>query len=205
MIAIIDYGAGNLRSVQKACEFLGAQAQITSDADAILAADRVILPGVGSFGDCMKNLNAHHLTDVVRQAAKSSKPFLGICLGLQLLFESSDESPGVEGLGVLKGKIVKIPKNDGLKIPHMGWNSLEIKKDSPIFDNLPKNPFVYFVHSYYMQPEDKSIISATTRYGAELPVAVSDGNLFATQFHPEKSGDIGLMILKNFISAGGAA
>lgn len=203
MIAIIDYGAGNLRSVQKACEFLGAQAQITSDADTILSADSVILPGVGSFGDCMKNLNERHLTDTVRCAARSSKPFLGICLGLQLLFESSEESPGVDGLGVLKGKIVRIPKTYGLKIPHMGWNSLSFKKETPIFKNLPENPFVYFVHSYYVQPNDNSVIAATTQYGVELPVAVSSGNLFATQFHPEKSGDTGLMILKNFITAGG--
>lgn len=203
MIAIIDYGAGNLRSVQKACEYLGAQAQITSDAAVVSAADAVILPGVGSFGDCMKNLNKSGLTEAVRGAALSSKPFLGICLGLHMLFESSEESPGVAGLGILKGKIVKIPKNDGLKIPHMGWNSLNFQKKCPLFENLPSNPFVYFVHSYYMQPEDKSIISASASYGAELPVALSEGNLFAVQFHPEKSGNTGLEILKNFIALGG--
>lgn len=201
MIAITDYGAGNLRSVQKACEYLGAKAQITSDPNEILSADRVILPGVGSFGDCMKNLNERGLADVVRSAAESNKPFLGICLGLQLLFEYSEESPGVNGLGIFKGSILKIPKSDGLKIPHMGWNSLSFRGNSPLFSGISENSYVYFVHSYYMQPIDTNIITAVTEYGSPLPVALGCGNVFATQFHPEKSGDTGLKILKNFIEA----
>lgn len=202
MIAIIDYGAGNLRSVQKACEFAGKTAVVTSNQDEILAADRVILPGVGSFGDCMARLRKDNLETCIHKVTERGTPFLGICLGMQLLLESSEESPSVTGLGILKGKNVKIPKADNLKIPHMGWNSLIFPKKSPLFDNLPENPFVYFVHSYYMQPEDSSIIAAVTNYGAELPVAVSHNNIFATQFHPEKSGDIGLRILKKFITYG---
>lgn len=199
MIAIIDYKAGNLRSVQKACEYLGEQAQITSSQSDILAADKVILPGVGSFGDCMRRLRSDNLESCIHKVVERKTPFLGICLGLQLLFDSSEESPGVEGLGILKGKIVKIPKNGELKIPHMGWNSLSFPKESPLFEGL-KNPYVYFVHSYYVQPEDDGIISATTHYSTDLPVAVSCDSLFATQFHPEKSGDSGLKILKNFLT-----
>lgn len=202
MIAIIDYRAGNLRSVQKACEFVGKQAMITSNPDDILAADRVILPGVGSFGDCMSRLREDKLETCIHKVTERGTPFLGICLGQQLLFESSEECPGVAGLGILNGKIVKIPPKDNLKIPHMGWNSLTFPKNSPLFQHLPDNPFVYFVHSYYMEPQDKSIIAATTNYGTELPVAVTHKNLFATQFHPEKSGDVGLQILKNFVTYG---
>ncbi|MBO5364434.1 MAG: imidazole glycerol phosphate synthase subunit HisH [Clostridia bacterium] len=203
MLAIIDYGAGNLRSVQKACQLLGADATITSDAKTIEKADHVILPGVGAFGDCIQSLHQTGLTDVVRHAAKSGKPFLGICLGMQLLFESSEETPGVEGLGIFQGEIVKIPKQEGCKIPHMGWNSLHFPKETPLFAGLPENSFVYFVHSYYAKPKDPSIVAATTSYCGELTVALQQGNLFATQFHPEKSGDVGLSILKNFIEAGG--
>ncbi len=203
MIAIIDYGAGNLRSVQKACEVLGAKAVITSNPQEILNADHVILPGVGAFGDCMHSLNSTGLTQVVRQVALSGKPFLGICLGMQLLFDSSEESPGVEGLGIFPGKIVKIPKQEGFKIPHMGWNSLDFTKESPLFANLSEQPFVYFVHSFYAEPEDRNIVAATTQYCGSLPVAISHKNIFATQFHPEKSGDVGLAILKNFIEIGG--
>lgn len=204
MIAIIDYGAGNLRSVQKACQFVGAKAEITSDPDTIRSADKVILPGVGAFGDCINNLKGFNLFETVKEVAKSGKPFLGICLGMQLLFEESEETPGIEGLGIFKGKIVKIPEKDGLKIPHMGWNSLDFSKECKIFEGLGNNPFVYFVHSYYMQPEDKSIIAANTQYGKTLPVALNYGNIFATQFHPEKSGKTGLKILKNFTEIGGA-
>ncbi len=203
MLAIIDYGAGNLRSVQKACELLGATAEITSDASVIANADHVILPGVGAFGDCMQSLHKTGLTDTVIAAAKSGKPFLGICLGMQLLFDSSEESPGVEGLGIFQGEIVKIPKQDGYKIPHMGWNSLTFPKETPLFAGLPENPFVYFVHSFYAKPEDASIVAATTDYCGELTVAIQKGNIFATQFHPEKSGDTGLSILKNFLDAKG--
>ncbi len=205
MLAIIDYGAGNLRSVQKACEAIGAKAHITSNPEEILSADRVILPGVGAFGDCMKSLSSHNLIDTIHQAIHQEKPFLGICLGMQLLFDSSEESPDAKGLGIFPGKIVRIPDSEGLKIPHMGWNSLTFTKDSPLFHGLADSPFVYFVHSYYMQPEQEEIIAATCTYGAELPVALSHKNIFATQFHPEKSGDVGLAILKNFLMTGGNA
>ena len=198
MIAIIDYGAGNLRSVQKAFEAVGAEAAVTADRAEIDAADGVVLPGVGAFGDCMRSIQSSGLEETVKAVVKRQSPFVGICLGLQLLFEESEETPGVSGLGLFAGKIVRIPAGDGLKIPHMGWNSLCMQKNSRLLHGLPEAPFVYFVHSYYMQPADTSIVSATTQYGAELPVALEDGNVFATQFHPEKSGDIGLQILKNF-------
>lgn len=195
MTAIIDYGAGNLHSVKNALDYICAPCEITSDPKKILAADAVILPGVGAFGDCMASLEDSGLIDVVKQAAASGKPFLGICLGLQLMFEESEEAPGVKGLGIFKGKVVKIP-DCGLKIPHMGWNNIELTKESKI---LSGNPFVYFVHSYYIQPEDKSIVSARTEYGATLDVAVEKDNVFATQFHPEKSGEAGMEILRRFI------
>ena len=203
MIAIIDYGAGNLRSVQKACEFVGAKAEITSEPSVILSADHVILPGVGAFGDCMKGLSSGKLIDTIYEVTGKGTPFLGICLGMQLLFDSSEESPGIKGLGILKGKIVRIPEKNGFKIPHMGWNSLNFRKETELFKDLPENPFVYFVHSYYMQPDDESIIAADTEYSCIMPVALSCKNIFATQFHPEKSGDTGLKILKNFVSFGG--
>lgn len=196
MIAVIDYGAGNLHSVKNALDYLGAESVITSSSDEILRADKVILPGVGSFGDAMRRLEEKNLVDSVKRAADGSKPFLGICLGLQLLFESSEESPGVPGLGIFKGKVVKIPDH-GLKIPHMGWNNIAPAKESRI---LPKNkPYVYFVHSYYINAYDKSDVSAYTEYGERLDVAVERGNVFATQFHPEKSGKAGLDILKRFL------
>lgn len=183
----------------------GATAEITSDPLRITTADHVILPGVGAFGDCMQSLNATRLTETVRQVAQSGVPFLGICLGMQLLFEESEESPGAKGLGVFAGKIKRIPKQEGYKIPHMGWNSLHLTGDSPLLQNLPEEPFVYFVHSYYACPQESSIIAATTTYCGELPVALSHGNIFATQFHPEKSGEVGLKILQNFIQQGGTA
>lgn len=195
MTAIIDYGAGNLHSVKNALDYLGADCVITADPNEILAADAVILPGVGAFGDCMASLDAAALTEPVKRAAESGKPFLGICLGLQLMFEESEEAPGVKGLGIFKGKVVKIP-DTGLKIPHMGWNSITVAKESRI---LSGDPFVYFVHSYYIRPEDESIISAYTEYGARLGVAVERGNVFAVQFHPEKSGAEGMKILRRFI------
>lgn len=198
MISIIDYGAGNLRSVQKAFEFLGYDAKITSEKSEILTSDKVILPGVGAFGDCMKNLKDYNLIECIHEVTENKTPFLGICLGLQLLFENSVETPNVDGLSVFKGNIIKIPDSDGLKIPHIGWNCLDYNKECPIFKGLPENPFVYFVHSYFMNPKDTSIISAKTEYGATLPVALWSENIFATQFHPEKSGEVGLTILKNF-------
>ena len=199
MIAIIDYGAGNLHSVKNALDFLGAENCVTKERQTILSADKVILPGVGSFGDAMDNLRRNGLEDTVKKAAESGKPFLGICLGLHLLFEGSEETPNVKGLGIFKGNVVKIPKKDKLKIPHMGWNSLELPKASKILKNIGDEPFVYFVHSYYIKPEDESLISAYTEYGSKLGVAIEKDNIFATQFHPEKSGKIGMQILKNFI------
>jgi len=198
MIAIIDYDAGNLNSVENAFAYIGEKAVITRDKDVILSADKVVLPGVGAFGDAMAKLKQYNLTEVVSEAAFSGKPFLGICLGLQLLFEESDETPGVKGLSLLPGKIVRIPDGPGLKVPHMGWNSLEVKEGARLFKDLPENPFVYFVHSYYLQAGDKSDVAATTEYGVKLDVSVEHANLFGCQFHPEKSGETGLQILKNF-------
>lgn len=200
MTAIIDYGAGNLHSVKNALDFLGEDNVITSDPEVIRAADRVILPGVGAFGDAMACMRNSGLEGAVKEAAASGKPFLGICLGLQLLFESSEEAEGVDGLGIFKGRVVRIPTADGLKIPHMGWNSLEIPKESKLLKDIGDEPFVYFVHSYYILPDDENDISAYTTYGARLGVAVERGNVFATQFHPEKSGELGMKILKNFIA-----
>ncbi len=199
MIAIIDYGAGNLHSVKNALDFLGAENTVAGGADEILAADKIILPGVGAFGDAMKCLDGASLAGTVKKAARSGKPFLGICLGLHMLFEESEESPSVKGLGIFKGKAVKIPEGDGFKIPHIGWNSIQVTKDSKILKNIGSEPYVYFVHSYYIQPEEDGIASAYTVYGRKLAVAVEKDNLFALQFHPEKSGDTGMEILRNFI------
>lgn len=200
MIAIIDYDAGNLKSVEKALHYLGADTIITRNREEILSADKIILPGVGSFGDAMRNLYVFGLVDVIKEAVESNIPLLGICLGLQLLFERSDETPGVEGLGILKGEILRIPDKEGLKIPHMGWNNLEIKKDSVLFKGMGKSPYVYFVHSYYLKAEEETIVAATTQYSTTIHAAVEAGNVFACQFHPEKSGESGLAILKNFAS-----
>lgn len=200
MIAIIDYGAGNLHSVKNALDFLGADNIVTGNKEEILSADKVILPGVGAFGDAMKCLEESGLVETVKAVAENGKPFLGICLGLHLLFEESEESPNVKGLGIFKGKIVKIPDNGNLKIPHMGWNNIRITKDSKILKNIGNEPYVYFVHSYYVEAEDESVVSAYTEYGQRLDIAVEQGNVFATQFHPEKSGDTGMEILKNFIA-----
>lgn len=200
MIAIIDYGAGNLHSVKNALDFLGADNIVTGNKEEILSADKVILPGVGAFGDAMKCLEERGLVETVKAVAENGKPFLGICLGLHLLFEESEESPNVKGLGIFKGKIVKIPDNGNLKIPHMGWNNIRITKDSKILRNIGNEPYVYFVHSYYVEAEDESVVSAYTEYGQRLDIAVEQGNVFATQFHPEKSGDTGMEILKNFIA-----
>ncbi len=197
MTAIIDYGAGNLRSVKNALDYLGAESTVTSDPDAILNADRVILPGVGAFGGAMSSLAKTGLDKTIISAAKSGKPLLGICLGLQLMFEESEESPGVKGLGIFKGKCVKIPDR-GLKIPHMGWNSLEKAKASRLLGN--DGEYVYFVHSYYLTTPEPEIISAYTEYGERLGVAVERGSVFAVQFHPEKSGEAGLNMLKRFLA-----
>ena len=200
MISIIDYGAGNLKSVQKALSYLGEDSMITGDAREILSADKVILPGVGAFGDAMANLKQLGLDKVIREVAEKQIPFLGICLGLQLLFESSEESPGGEGLGILKGKIVRIPDYEGLKIPHIGWNSLTLENQGRLFEGISGEPYVYFVHSYYLQAEEPEIVKASTEYSAHIHASVEKGNVFACQFHPEKSGAVGLQILKNFCS-----
>ena len=199
MIAIIDYGAGNLHSVQNALKYLGVENFISDDSEKILSAEKVILPGVGAFGDAMAELNEKKLSDTVKMAVKMGKPILGICLGMQLFFDESEESPGVSGLGILKGKFKKIPKASDIKIPHMGWNSLQMPKPSRIFKDIGDEPYVYFVHSYYLEPENEEDVSAYTTYGKRIAVAAEKENIFLTQFHPEKSGDIGLKILKNFI------
>ena len=199
MIAIIDYDAGNIRSVEKALQFLGQEVKITRDREEILGADKVVLPGVGSFGDDMGKLHQYGLVEVIRQVAEKKTPFLGICLGLQLLFERSDESPGVEGLGILKGEILRIPEGEGRKIPHMGWNSLELRNQGRLFAGLSGEPYVYFVHSYYLKARDEQIVKATTEYGVTIHASVEQDNIFACQFHPEKSSDTGLKILKNFV------
>lgn len=198
MIAVIDYDAGNIKSVEKALNTLGEDVVITRDPETILQADRVILPGVGSFGDAMGKLRDYGLVEVIHRVVERKIPFLGICLGLQLLFESSEESPGVEGLGILKGKIMRIPDKDTLKIPHMGWNSLHFQNDGRLFRNLPQDSYVYFVHSYYLQAEDEGIVKATTDYSTCIHASVEKDQVFACQFHPEKSSDVGLTILKNF-------
>ena len=199
MIAIIDYDAGNIKSVEKALISLGQEVCVTRDADEILQADKVILPGAGAFGEAMEKLHRYGLVDVIRKVVEKKTPFLGICLGLQLLFERSDEASGVEGLGILKGEVLKIPAAEGLKIPHMGWNSLQLKHNGKLFQNLGEETYVYFVHSYYLKAEDPSIVKATTEYGVSIDASVEQENVFACQFHPEKSSDAGLQILKNFI------
>ena len=200
MIGIIDYDAGNIKSVEKALQYLGQETVVSRDPQVLLKADKVILPGVGSFGDAMENLNKYGLVPLIHEIVEKGTPFLGICLGLQLLFESSDETQGVEGLGILKGKILRIPPSPGLKIPHMGWNSLEIKPGTRLFAGIPNGSYVYFVHSYYLKAENPEIVAATTEYSTHIHAAVEQGNVFACQFHPEKSSEVGLQILKNFIS-----
>lgn len=197
MIDIIDYGAGNIESVRKAFEFIGEEITLSSDPSVLMKSDAAVLPGVGSFGDAMENLRSRGLEQPIKDFIASGKPFLGICLGLQILFESSEESPGVEGLGILKGKILRIPSAQGLKIPHMGWNSVKIEKSAKIFEEIKGEPYVYFVHSYYLRAEE-DIVTATAEYGVNIHAAVEKGNLTACQFHPEKSGALGLELLRNF-------
>lgn len=199
MVAIIDYDAGNIKSVQKAIEYLGEEVITTRDAEVILNASRVILPGVGAFGDAMEKLHKYNLVDVIREVVKREIPFLGICLGLQLLFETSDETPDVQGLGILKGKIKRIPDNGELKIPHIGWNSLSFPNKGRLYEGISQESYVYFVHSYYLDAEDKDIVVATTEYGTTIHASVEQGNVFACQFHPEKSSSVGLKILDNFL------
>ncbi|MDR0315153.1 MAG: imidazole glycerol phosphate synthase subunit HisH [Oscillospiraceae bacterium] len=199
MIAIVDYGAGNLHSVKNALDFIGAKSFVTSDAQEIKSACGVILPGVGAFGDAMNSMRQNNLHIVIKDIAKSGRPFLGICIGLQLLFESSQESPGVAVLGVLNGTINKIPDNLGLKVPHIGWNSVKIHQKTGIFKGIEENSYLYFVHSYYLKANNDLDVTATTHYGVEIDAAVQSGNTYAVQFHPEKSGDNGILILKNFV------
>lgn len=199
MIAIIDYDAGNIKSVEKALCLLGEEVILTRNPEEILSADKVILPGVGSFGIAMENIRKYQLEDVIKQVVSSGTPFIGICLGMQLLFEESEESPGVKGLSILKGKIVRIPEVQQLKIPHMGWNSLSFKNRGLLFQNIPEDAYVYFVHSFYLQSENKEIVTATSDYGCTIEAAIEQDQVYACQFHPEKSSKIGLQILKNFI------
>ncbi|MDP4181605.1 MAG: imidazole glycerol phosphate synthase subunit HisH [Bacillota bacterium] len=199
MIAIIDYGVGNLRSVEKAFHFIGCEASVSSDPDFVLNADGVVLPGVGAYSDAMDNLKKAGMVDVVKRVIEDDKPFLGICLGMQLLFDYSKEGgDNVRGLGIFKGAIKQLPSDMNLKVPHMGWNSIKTSQDCALFKNLPNTPYVYFVHSYYLDAENKDIVKATTDYGIQFDVAVGKGKVFATQFHPEKSGEVGLTILRNF-------
>lgn len=202
MIAILDYDAGNIKSVEKALHYLGEETVVSRDPQTLLNADKVILPGVGSFGQAMENLHTYGLVPVIHEIVEKKTPFLGICLGLQLLFESSEETPGVEGLGILKGKIVKIPPAPGLKIPHMGWNSLHFAHNGRLFQGIEEGAYVYFVHSYYLEAEEESIVKASAEYGVHIHASVEKENVFACQFHPEKSGKYGLEILKNFAELG---
>ncbi|MBE5881304.1 MAG: imidazole glycerol phosphate synthase subunit HisH [Lachnospiraceae bacterium] len=202
MIAIIDYDAGNIKSVEKAISALGEKAVLTRKPEEILAAEKVILPGVGSFGDAMEKLHGYGLVEVIKKVVENKTPFLGICLGLQLLFERSDESDGVAGLGILEGEIVRIPDAPELKIPHIGWNSLKFPREGRLFRGLPEDSYVYFVHSYYLKAADESIVTATTDYSTLIHASVEKDNVFACQFHPEKSSDVGLTILKNFLDIG---
>lgn len=198
MIAIIDYDAGNLKSVEKALLSMNEDCIITRDSKEILTADKVILPGVGAFGDAMDKIKSFELDKIIKEVAAKGTPFLGICLGLQLLFEGSDESQGVEGLHILDGSIKRIPDKEGLKIPHIGWNSLDLINEGRLFKGLSKEPYVYFVHSYYLEAADNNIVKATTEYSTTIHASVEKDNVFACQFHPEKSSTVGLQILKNF-------
>lgn len=202
MIAIIDYDAGNIKSVEKALQLLGEDVAVTRDAGVIKSAERVILPGVGSFGDAMENLHRFSLVPVIHEVIGRKTPFLGICMGLQLLFERSDESPGIDGLGVLKGEILRIPSREGLKIPHMGWNSLHLQHGGRLFRGISEESYVYFVHSYYLKAADETIVKASTQYSTCIHASVEQDNVFACQFHPEKSSEVGLQILRNFVKIG---
>ncbi|CUX45072.1 imidazole glycerol phosphate synthase subunit HisH [Clostridium sp. C105KSO13] len=199
MIAIIDYGAGNIKSVEKALLFLGQNVVITRNEEQLLKADKVILPGVGAFGDAMQNLKQYGLDRVIRQVVEQGTPILGICLGLQLLFERSEEAPGVLGLGILEGEILRIPGGEGIKIPHMGWNSLRMENNGRLFKEIPPQSYVYFVHSYYLKAKQEEIVKASTEYSVHIHASVEKDNVFACQFHPEKSSEVGIQILKNFV------
>ena len=200
MISILGYDAGNIKSVEKALIYLGQEALITNDKDVIMSSDRVILPGVGAFGDAMERLKKSGLDKVIYDFVETGKPFMGICLGLQLLFKESEESPGVTGLGLLDGRIIRIPGGSDLKVPQIGWNDIEINPESRLLKGIGDKPYVYFVHSYYLKADRREDVAATTKYGVTIDAAVERENIMATQFHPEKSSEAGLKILKNFIS-----
>lgn len=199
MVAVIDYDAGNIMSVVKAVEALGDKAVLSRDRDTILNADHVILPGVGSFGVCMEKIRRYGLEEVIQEVVLHNTPFLGICLGMQLMFDSSEESEGIRGLSILPGKICRIPEQEQLKIPNIGWNSLDFPRDSRLYKNIPEGSFVYFVHSYYLKAADESMVTATIDYSAHIHASVEKNNIFGCQFHPEKSSTVGLQILKNFL------
>lgn len=200
MVAVIDYDAGNIRSVEKAMIALGESVEVTRRRDTILSADHVILPGVGAFGDAMEKLKNYDLAGVIGEVVDKGIPLLGICLGLQLLFESSEESPGVAGLGILPGKILRLPDDKGLKIPHIGWNSLSYPNKGRLFEGVPEQSYVYFVHSYYLEAGEQDMVTAVTEYAASIHASVEKENVFACQFHPEKSSDVGMRILRNFLT-----
>jgi len=202
MIAIIDYDAGNIKSVEKAMEHLGEEVVVTRDVETILKAEKVILPGVGAFGDAMEKLHGYGLVEIIKEVVAKGTPFLGICLGLQLLFERSDETDGVEGLGILPGEILRIPDKEGLKIPHIGWNSLKFPNKGKLFEGIEKDAYVYFVHSYYLKAGSEEMVTATTDYSTLIHASVEKDNVYACQFHPEKSSDVGLKILENFVKIG---
>ena len=199
MVAIIDYNAGNIRSVEKAVALLGYEAVVTREQETILSADHIILPGVGAFGDAMDKLDKYGLVNVIHKAVERRIPFLGICLGLQLLFESSEEAPEVKGLGLLPGRILRLPEKKDLKIPHIGWNSLSFPHQGRLFQGIAEGAYVYFVHSYYLEAGEPEIVKAATEYGTLIHASVERDNLFACQFHPEKSSEVGLKILQNFL------
>ena len=199
MIALIDYEAGNIKSVQNALKFLGQETVLTRDRDRIWMADKVILPGVGAFGDAMDRIRDYDLEDVIHSVTERGTPFLGICLGLQLLFEESEESPGAKGLGILPGRIVRIPEGEGRKVPQIGWNDLTYPKKGRLFEDVPEGSYVYFVHSYYLHADDRDIVAAQTQYGVTIDASVEKDNVFACQFHPEKSERVGMQILRNFV------
>jgi len=200
MISILDYGMGNLRSVNKAFDSMGFSSVVTADKNIIIQSEGLVLPGVGAFGDCVKNLRKADLIDVILDYISIGKPFLGICLGLQVLFEESEESPDQKGLGLIKGKVVRFnfSKDQGLKVPHMGWNQINIARESTLLNGIPQNSWFYFVHSYYPVPQEDGVVAITTNYGSEFTAAIQKDNIFACQFHPEKSSDQGLRLLKNF-------